>query len=473
MQLFTAVSVAFALLHLAHAQSPVWGQCGGIGWSGATSCVSGATCTVLNPYYSQCIPGAAAPPPPVTSAPATTPASPPPTTTAAPPPPSQTANPVPGSCSTSSTIPGFNNTKLPNPFKFNDGSAVLTKEDWECRRAQILKLVQGYEAGELPGKPALLTTSLTKSGNTATLSITSTNGGNTMTFSPKITYPAGTPPAGGWPVIIIYDGLSLPVPSGVAQLVYANSQMAVQNDQSSRGVGQFYNLFGKSHSASAMTAWAWGVSRIIDAIEITPAANLNPQKVAVTGCSRNGKGALMAGALDTRIALTLPQESGSGGDACWRLSKFESDSGSVVQTATEIVQENVWFSTAFNGFVNNLPVLPYDHHLLAALVAPRPMISFENTDFIWLSPLSSFGCMTAAHTVWDALGVADHHGFEQVGGHQHCAWPASLNTQLNAFFNRFLLGQNVSTNFFESNKVFNGVSWTQSQWIDWTTPKLT
>ena len=78
------------------------------------------------------------------------------------------------------------------------------------------------------------------------------------------------------------------------------------------------------------------------------------------------------------------------------------------------------------------------HNLLAALVAPRAMISFENTDYVWLSPLSSFGCMTAAHTVWQALGVADHHGFEQVGGHAHCAWPASLSPQLNAFIDRLI-----------------------------------
>lgn len=32
---------------------------GGIGWTGATTCVSGTTCTVLNAYYSQCLPGTA------------------------------------------------------------------------------------------------------------------------------------------------------------------------------------------------------------------------------------------------------------------------------------------------------------------------------------------------------------------------------------------------------------------------------
>ncbi|KAF3916624.1 hypothetical protein ABW20_dc0104072 [Dactylellina cionopaga] len=39
------------------AQSGAWGQCGGVGWSGATTCVSGYYCSSLNPYYSQCLPG--------------------------------------------------------------------------------------------------------------------------------------------------------------------------------------------------------------------------------------------------------------------------------------------------------------------------------------------------------------------------------------------------------------------------------
>ncbi|KAG7090546.1 Esterase/lipase/thioesterase [Marasmius oreades] len=32
-----------------------YGQCGGIGWTGPTGCVSPYTCTVVNPYYSQCL----------------------------------------------------------------------------------------------------------------------------------------------------------------------------------------------------------------------------------------------------------------------------------------------------------------------------------------------------------------------------------------------------------------------------------
>ncbi|GJE96364.1 glycosyl hydrolase family 61-domain-containing protein [Phanerochaete sordida] len=32
-----------------------YGQCGGQGYTGSTTCVSGSTCTVVNPYYSQCL----------------------------------------------------------------------------------------------------------------------------------------------------------------------------------------------------------------------------------------------------------------------------------------------------------------------------------------------------------------------------------------------------------------------------------
>ena len=48
---------AAVLASLASAQSQLYGQCGGQGWTGATTCVAGAVCTYSNPYYSQCLPG--------------------------------------------------------------------------------------------------------------------------------------------------------------------------------------------------------------------------------------------------------------------------------------------------------------------------------------------------------------------------------------------------------------------------------
>ncbi|KAF5389868.1 hypothetical protein D9757_003635 [Collybiopsis confluens] len=66
---FLSLIASFSL-KLVAAQSQEWGQCGGIGWTGPTTCVAGTVCTVLNPYFFQCLPGTA---PPTTTAPVTTP----------------------------------------------------------------------------------------------------------------------------------------------------------------------------------------------------------------------------------------------------------------------------------------------------------------------------------------------------------------------------------------------------------------
>ncbi|KAM5360205.1 hypothetical protein ACJZ2D_013915 [Fusarium nematophilum] len=49
------------LAKLALAQSGAWGQCGGQGWNGPTTCVAGYKCTYGNPFYSQCLPSSDAP----------------------------------------------------------------------------------------------------------------------------------------------------------------------------------------------------------------------------------------------------------------------------------------------------------------------------------------------------------------------------------------------------------------------------
>ncbi|PSR73729.1 hypothetical protein PHLCEN_2v10419 [Hermanssonia centrifuga] len=130
--------------------------------------------------------------------------------------PSSTPSSPASACSTPSTVSGFNNAALPNPFTFNDGTPVLTASDWTCRRAQIAALIQGYEAGTLPGPPETLTSTFTQSGTTGTLAITAANGGPSFTFSQTITFPSGTAPAGGWPLLIAFEGGSIPVPSGVS-----------------------------------------------------------------------------------------------------------------------------------------------------------------------------------------------------------------------------------------------------------------
>ncbi|KAG8939631.1 hypothetical protein FRC04_006112 [Tulasnella sp. 424] len=57
MKTFTSLALATTLITVANAQSAVYGQCGGQGWSGPTTCVAGSTCVYSNAWYSQCLPG--------------------------------------------------------------------------------------------------------------------------------------------------------------------------------------------------------------------------------------------------------------------------------------------------------------------------------------------------------------------------------------------------------------------------------
>lgn len=431
---------------------------GGIGWTGQTACASGTVCTVLNPYYSQCLTGSAAPTSVSTSA--STPATP--TTSTGP---TSTVGPItPSGCaSLPATINLVSDRDLNDPFTFINGTRAVTKADFACRQQEINELFQRYELGTLPGPPDSLTASL--SGSTLTINVS--NAGKSISFTVTIATPTtGTAPH---PAIIAVGGMSIPTPAGVAVITFNNDDMAAQNDQTSRGVGKFFTLFGSNASAGAMTAWAWGISRIIDALEITPAANIDLTKLAVTGCSRNGKGALVAGVFDPRITLTIPQESGSGGAGSWRIS----DSiGDTTQTAHEIVQENVWFSTVFNQYVDDVDILPFDHHMLSAIIAPRALLIIDNTDYVWLGPESVWGAQTTAHSVWQALGVPDNMGVSVIGGHAHCSFPASQQPDLDAFVNKFLKGQSTNTSIMRTSGA-NNLGFVSSQWVDWTTPTLT
>lgn len=357
---------------------------------------------------------------------------------------------------------------MPDPFHFVNGQPVTTKEDWSCRAAQLRTLFQEYELGWKPPAPPILTADFTNN----TLNITAGGvDGNSITFAVPITYPNNSSP-GPYPAVIVYDGVSIPIPAGVAVLTLTVDDIAQQNNQSSRGVGLFYDLYGTNASAGALMAFAWATSRIIDVLEKTPEANIDLGKIAVTGCSRNGKGALVAGAFDERIALTIPQESGSGGDACWRTSRAMLVNHQLyTQTAWEIISENVWFSLSFDPFgANNYTVglLPVDHHELAGLVAPRGLYSTENVGFLWLGDWSNYECMKVGNKIFQALDVPTNQGFSQDGPHDHCSFPSDQEGEIAAFFERFLLGEDVSTDVFRT--VGN---WTYNpRWAPWEVPRL-
>jgi hypothetical protein len=367
-------------------------------------------------------------------------------------------------CSPATNVPSVTVNNLPDPFVFSDGTRVTTKAQWTCRQEEILNAFEQYELGDLPPAPTALTASI--SGNSLSISITVASG-NKASFSVSISGASTSSPG---PAIIAYGFPSIPIPAGVATITFNNDNFAAQNGGGSRGQGLFYTLHGNSHSAGALTAWAWGVARIIDALEQLGAAKtgIDPARVGVTGCSRNGKGAFVAGALDKRVALTIPQESGAGGAACWRISDLESAAGKNIQTARQIVGENVWFSTRFNSWTQKITTIPYDHHLLAGLVAPRGLYIPENT-IDWLGPVSIAGCMRAGKLIYGALGVPENMGISVVGGHGHCSFPATQNSELTQFINYFLLKSSTKPTNLDRSDANVDVK----KYIDWTAPTLT
>jgi hypothetical protein len=197
-----------------------------------------------------------------------------------------------GTCSTASSYAAVNEKQLPDPWKFADGKAVATAADWTCRQAEMSKMMQQYELGDMPGPPDSLTASL--SGTTMTLNIKVGSNSKTVT----VTFSKGSSGA----AIIGVGGISIPVPGTVGKINFGNDACAAQSNPNSHGTGWFFDLHGKSHSAGATTAWAWCVSQLITGLEQLGAekTGIDPKKLGVTGCSRNGKGAFVVGALNPR-----------------------------------------------------------------------------------------------------------------------------------------------------------------------------
>ncbi len=359
---------------------------------------------------------------------------------------------------------------LPDPFLSRSGAALTRKAEWPCRRAEVSRQLQAYELGE---KPAPVAGSVTSTVDGAALTVNVKDAaGRSISFVASVQLPStGTPP---YPAVIGIGRSSLNnaelLQRGVALINFPNDDVAQQLNGSSRNQGKFFTLHPQSEGAGALVGWAWGVSRLIDAIEQGGLAAIDAARLGVTGCSRNGKGALVAGALDERLALTIVQESGSGGTAAWRVSDAQKAAGQNVQTLSQIVQENVWFRSSFSQFGSSATRLPFDHHQVLGLVAPRGLLVIENTSMEWLGNQSAWTAGLAAREIYTALGVPDRIGLSQVGGHPHCQLPASQAAEVEAFVDRFLQGgAGTGAPVLHTDGTF---AVDRRRWMPWTTPTL-
>ena len=370
-------------------------------------------------------------------------------------------------------MPSFDNLtaipKMPDPFVNWDGSRIATKEQWQCSRQLLNAKLQHWELGTKPPRPAFVNSTFLPN-NSGILFYAGHDSSKVIHFSVYLQLPTvGKPP---YPAMLVAGPMSLNqtqlLSLGVAVMFFTTDVIAAQNGTQNRGVGRFYELYGSNHSAGALTAWSWAASLILDELEHSGQQLIDPTSVGVTGCSRWGKGALVMGAFDERFALTVPQESGSGGIANWRISDWQ---GTQTQTLGQIVGENPWYSASLTQFRGNTAKLPVDHHSLIALVAPRGLLTLDNPDFVWLGNVSSWGGALAGRLVYTALGVEDRMGISQLGGHGHCALPYAQNGDVERYVRRFLFKQHdVNTTLVYKDREYP--DFRLSDFVDWSTPAL-
>lgn len=350
------------------------------------------------------------------------------------------------------TLPS--NTELPDLFTMRNGQKISTVKDWErLRRPELIELFQYYMYGYLPPAPkspqfVVEAMDAHKFNGKATLRIVTIKpDGNVSPFSLLLLLPNQSEKA--YPVFIglnfvgnhtVSDFPEIPLPdvwvnpgwSGSEEPVASDAQRGIRSNRwplemiIDRGYGvatiyageispDYSQVKGyegcvdgphRAYLASEsgrpvgsewgqVAAWAWGIQRGVD--YLVNCDFVNPNKIIAVGHSRLGKAALLAGALDERIAVVIPSQAGSGATSPSRFNVGES-----------IGHMNdrfpLWFNEVFKSFNHQVDRLPFDQHALLALVAPRPLLLTNATGDQWADPEGQFNMLLEASQVYELYG---------------------------------------------------------------------
>jgi len=325
---------------------------------------------------------------------------------------------------------------LPDPLKTTDGKPVRDARAWASRRAEILRLYQTEIYGRIPANAPKVSWRIGDTDPAAR------EGASVMKRAigrigagddaPEIKVTIHTPSGAKTPVpiiLLVNFGGGPPPPPGAPARGSFPQDPPVAAEILSRGWGyatvgyldiqpdrvDTFNqgVIGRTLAAGptqtarsrpendewgTISAWAWGVSRIIDYFETDKA--IDAKRIAVFGHSRLGKTVLWASALDPRIAVTFSSCAGEMGSALARRDWGE--------TVDDMAQNFAWqFAGNFQKWAGRWNEMPVDAHMLIALSAPRPVFVTGGTTDQWADPVGEFLSLVAAGPVYKLLGRKD------------------------------------------------------------------
>jgi hypothetical protein len=316
------------------------------------------------------------------------------------------------------------------------GAPVADPLDWwQNRRPEILSMLRHYMYGHEPPAPADLSFSLISIdpealGGLATKKVlTGTHGpAGRAPFRLVLYLPKGH--EGPFPTLLAlnregdehieppngsrrdrWDLISAMARGVAIATVSSNHAFASDNNNFANHLIQPFANAGFEGDWKTISAWAWGLSRVMDYLVNDP--EIDPFRVGVTGYSRRGKTALWAGALDDRFALVIPHQSGHGG----------AHSSRRLWGGTFGTQFTHWFLDSYTYLGGSeYDRLPFDQHFVMALSAPRRVLLSENSSY-GDNYDGMLGQKRAARPVWELLGADSEAGLRLIwdtnSAHRH------------------------------------------------------